>query len=450
MSRQINKEDKENESFSNINRLKSPSDNVLIELNQINARNEDLSFINTPKRMKTITGNALSSRPRIEQKSEIGDDALNLFKALLKGCTHTIDFINHGQADEFPLMSGLMVEKMGYIATPLTDAQVQQIMDLQNNSGERNSDKYEISGKFLKTLNPSWNANLNKLAEKIAKEMGIVNEIICVVLDKMVVYRRGNKIVHLNEVESAYNIDDQSLCKFANIELKLPSVFKGGEILAQYKDFKQKYDLGTNPLFSIKYAARDPRVNVNINPIVDGYRLTLEYSLYCQVNSRPSVNLDENFSRIEKMSNFLMTISQCLKKVWVLLENQYDTQSLLSKGPRNEFKADDLHRFNLLGIANNRLPQDKQFIFLVAHLERCLCYDDGDFRVSWGSSQNGGYDKSDGEDSVNSDFDLTENGRRVMEDDFEVNELIDKWEISHKRIRVTEGQISFFGKSMRY
>ena len=45
--------------------------------------------------------------------------------------------------------------------------------------------------------------------------------------------------------------------------------------------------------------------------------------------------------------------------------------------------------------------------------------------MSWGSSQNGGYDKSDGEDSVNSDFDFTEKGRCVMEDDFEVNELID-------------------------
>jgi hypothetical protein len=166
------------------------------------------------KARRNLFDEGLQESPK-ESKSVI----LKRFNKLLKNPSPVVDFFIHGQANELPLMTGLSLENIGYISTPLAENQVQQISRIYFKNKEENT----IDKAFLQIKNPLWHINLNKLVNKIANEMGVKDKIVHTKLEKLVVYKKGTK----SNKSCEAILQDQSLEKFANLELNLPSDFSG-------------------------------------------------------------------------------------------------------------------------------------------------------------------------------------------------------------------------------
>jgi hypothetical protein len=116
-------------------------------------------------------------------------------------------------------MTGLSLEKIGYISTPLSENQVQQISKIYF----KNKEETAIDKAFLQIKNPLWHTSLNKLVNKIANEMGVKDKIIQTKLEKLVVYKKGTK----SDKSCEAVLHDQSLEKFAYLDLNLPSDYTG-------------------------------------------------------------------------------------------------------------------------------------------------------------------------------------------------------------------------------
>jgi hypothetical protein len=187
MSKRKNDENKENEL------------SVLKDSSAKKARRNDEGLQESPKESKSVI--------------------LKRFNKLLKNPSPVVDFFIHGQANELPLMTGLSLENIGYISTPLAENQFQQISRIYFKNKEENT----IDKAFLQIKNPLWHINLNKLANKIANEMGVKDKIVHTKLEKLVVYKKGTK----SNKSCEAILQDQSLEKFANLELNLPSDFSG-------------------------------------------------------------------------------------------------------------------------------------------------------------------------------------------------------------------------------
>ena len=201
--------------------------------------------------------------------------------------------------------------------------------------------------------------------------------------------------------------------------------------MANYKNYQHMIDFNqteqNNSLYSISYVAYDPEVTVTTKEITDGYKLMLKYSLYCKKQSPSKIHSDtERISQIEKMFGCLNKFKEFQIETSILLEHQYDTDSLLSNG-FNALRGNDFARVNLVKIANNHLNVEDQFILMVANLGRKIAYDNTDFlEYKYGSDRS--FDEPETEETISSDHDFDNDipdGDGVLWDEMEVNAWID-------------------------
>jgi hypothetical protein len=182
-----------------------------------------------------------------------------------------------------------------------------------------------------------------------------------------------------------------------------------------------------NSLYSISYVAYDPEVTVTTKEITNGYKLTLKYSLYFKKQSPLKIASDtERISQIEQMFGCLNKLKEFQIETSILLEHQYDTDSLLSNGV-NALRGNDFARVNQIKIANNHLNLEDQFIFVVANIERKIAYDNTDFHENKYGSQSS-FDDSENEETISSDHDFDNDipdGDGELWDEMEVNVWID-------------------------
>ena len=131
------------------------------------------------------------------------------------------------------------------------------------------------------------------------------------------------------------------------------------------------------------YAAHYADVSHEISKVTSGYRLALIYSL-CWKNGNDlnckNINRKEYKSLVSKMSSYLNVLNDTNDNHYgILLDHSYTDFSLNSLGIKS-LKGVDNERFSLLKHANDRLPEEKQMVFLPTHcnLTNQYYYEGGD------------------------------------------------------------------------
>ena len=247
-----------------------------------------------------------------EEKEEDIDTLLKKFHILLRNSTYVVDYFKCGIADELPLMTGLHIKKLGYISTPLNHFQANQIAVMCNE--KKPCATYELDASFIEIKNPNWHSGLNALAQRIGIDMGVqTNEQVLPVLDYLAMHRTSSNKKEPVARKKLSSKATGKLHKIANLQIQLPSSFKGGKMLVHCGESRRVFDFGqfssdeNGSLYSMQYAAWSPKVNCQTKEVAQGYRLVLNYSLYCKNESSLRRFTQEKVTQIDQMH-------KCLKR----------------------------------------------------------------------------------------------------------------------------------------
>ena len=283
-----------------------------------------------------------------------------------------------GEANELPVMLGLHIKQIGHVSLPLTPNQAESLAKVCKQApyglkydtvyDKTVRDTYQLDPSEIEIKNETWNENLDKLVEKVAKDLGCSGKVKAN-LYKMLLYEKGGHFKKHRDTEKEKGM-------FGTLIIQLPSIYTGGELTVYgYGESKKSFDFGQSTgkaEYSIHYAAHYADLEHEVAEVKSGYRLVLIYNLCWADGNGTCLN---NESLAERMKESLGILNESRFPIAMLLDHKYTEQALKTNGLK-ALKGIDNDRFNLLKHASDMLPLNKQSSFYLICATYFVCADD--------------------------------------------------------------------------
>ncbi|CAD6892240.1 unnamed protein product [Tilletia laevis] len=330
------------------------------------------------------------------EDSDIGEDEGPLFdlgKALASGNSETSEFSFGGSADFLPSAPGLIIEGVGKVALPLVSAQeAEKIVkmceqapfgrgfDTLVDTKVRNS--WQLDPSKIRLTNPGWTEGIQRAAPLIAEKFGVAGTPITLHLYKFLLYKEGGHFAKHRDTEK----EDRM---FATMVVQLPSAHKGGQ-LQVFKDGAKDpviHDFGAaagTAEFQCNYAVHYADAEHAVQPVTEGYRLALVYSVCWPANRKqpaPSLSRDNQAPMIRALAQ----LADDNREFHYYLEHSYTPKSISELGV-GSLKGQDRARVASLRTMNDVLPSHQRFNFYLVHGERQASYygtDQTTYQCEW-------------------------------------------------------------------
>ncbi|KAE8231631.1 hypothetical protein CF326_g3354 [Tilletia indica] len=306
---------------------------------------------------------------------------VDLGKELAAATGEIGDFSFGGSADFLPAVPGLFIEGVGKIVLPLIDEQLAEKIikvceqapfgrgfDTLVDTSVRNS--WQLDPSKVKLQNPRWEAGIESAAPLIAAKFGVAGTPITLHLYKFLLYKVGGHFAKHRDTEK----EDRM---FATMVVQLPSIHKGGH-LQVFKDGAKNaviHDFGAaagTAEYQCNYACHFADAEHAVQPITEGYRLALVYSICWPANTKqppPSLSRDSQ----TPMLRALAELAEEDRDFHYYFEHSY-TQKSISELGIGCLKGQDRARVANLRTANNALPPQQQFTFYLIRGQRATSY----------------------------------------------------------------------------
>ena len=313
-----------------------------------------------------------------EEESELSDDEkieqIQLIKKSLKEKKSSGSPSVGGEAHELNPKINLNVKNFGDIQLPLNETQAEKLIKICKKApfGQKLEtlydpavrDTFQLEPHEIKIKNKDWDKNLNKLVDRVAKELGCKGKVTAN-LYKLLLYKKGCHFKKHRDTEKEKGM-------FGTLVIQLPSIYTGGELVFSEKKSRKIFDFAT-PLAKdsnkIFYAAHYADVEHEILEVKSGYRLALVYNL-CWLKG----NAVNNFSN-DDIASALDKLNRSCDPIALFLDHKYTDNSFLTYG-LGALKGIDNDRYCLLKNASDRLPSHKQLNFFVMCATLKLVTDD--------------------------------------------------------------------------
>ena len=367
------------------------------------------------KKSKTIQNSDDSATSKLSSNNETNPTHLNpnedeikfqnslnqikVIKELIKSLGPTGNSSIGGEANDLPVSLQLHVQNLGEIKLPLRDPQAKELIKAckQAPYGKNYKtlvdktvrDTFQLEPSQIEIKNPEWNAKMNSLVDKVARDLGCAGRVEAR-LYKMLLYQTGSHFKKHTDTEKENGM-------FGTLIIQLPSIYTGGELVVHGKT-KQTYDFGQSThraADSIFYAAHYADLEHEILKVKSGYRLVLIYNL-CWINGNGSSPNDP--SLVEKMAQSLSVLNESINPLAMFLDHKYTAQGFKTNGI-NALKGVDNDRYSLLKNASDKLPEGKQLSFYIARANLKILDED-----TTACSDNEGDDDDDEEDEEEKNF----------------------------------------------
>ncbi|KAE9077265.1 hypothetical protein PF010_g23574 [Phytophthora fragariae] len=198
-----------------------------------------------------------------------------------------------GLADTLPAVSGLFVDGVGTILTPLCAEQAEKLIavckkspfghNLDTKMDENVRKSWQLEANLAQFKNPLWQAGIDKLRKVIADRLGYADVPLECVLYKLLVYGEGGHFVKHQDTEKEDGM-------ITTLVVQPPSVHEGGDLVV-YRDGKPAYrhDFGKadgSAAYAPHYAVHYADAEHALEKVTKGFRLVLVYSICLPVTMR--------------------------------------------------------------------------------------------------------------------------------------------------------------------
>ena len=319
------------------------------------------------------------------------EQELQLFYELIKETRTSGEDSIGGEAPELPFLPGLFVQNYGDVALPLDEMNGERLIktcfqttssvDSDSDSESRNA--FQIEPSAIKINNPNWNSCLIKLVDRVAEGLGCKRKVEAK-LDKLLVYKEKGHF------KNQFDIEKDEPNAFAILIIQLPSKYESGELVINNKDgSKTTYDFGQSTgqaPYIMHFVAHYEDIDYEGVEVRSGYRLALVYSL-CWIDIVENDIITKNRDSVDKMTVCLSRlIRNSKRKIGIILDHRYTPESLRATGIR-ALKGADSDRYNLLRIANSKLPANNQLTFYIVHSSLVIIQSDYNMGCLFGENK---------------------------------------------------------------
>ena len=287
---------------------------------------------------------------------------------------NTGDFACSGYLPELCL-PGLVVENIGHISLPVQDEQAKKIIEVAKKA------PFGLGSKTLvdETVRKTWQLDPNQITIKnehflagvenvvasVKKHLGCDKKTVQANLYKVLLYEKGGHF-------KAHRDTEKEKGMFATMVIQLPSKFEGGKITVRHAGNEKAIEMdGERSAYCCKYAAHYSDCEHEVSEISGGYRLALVYSLCWTARGTPP-SADTGPAKIRKLAKILQTICTGKRNLFTwFLAHKYSKSGLSGSGI-HALKAVDASVARALQQANESLPEDQQYEFYIAEINREL------------------------------------------------------------------------------
>ena len=274
-----------------------------------------------------------------------------------------------GEASELPIAPGIVVKDFGDVSIPIASEQAEELikvckqapfgLNFETLVDTNVRDSYELQPDQIKIKHKSWNKSLDKLVERVAKELGCVGKVKAS-LYKMLLYKQGGHFKKHRDTEKEKGM-------FGTLIIQLPSIYTGGELMVYDNSGAQfKYDFGQAKGKSsnlVHYAAHYADLEHEILEVKSGYRTVLIYNL-CWENGNGTCLSINDAPAVSSLASSLSILNESFVPLALILDHKYTNESFQTNGIK-ALKRSDNQRYNLLKNASDKLPEDKKLSFYV-------------------------------------------------------------------------------------
>ncbi|KAE9264566.1 hypothetical protein PR003_g32760, partial [Phytophthora rubi] len=222
-----------------------------------------------------------------------GAGCTQVSKVLARADEHAGEYSFGGLADTLPAVSGLFVDGVGTIPTPLCAEQAEKLIavckkspfghNLDTKMDENVRKSWQLEANLVQFKNPLWQAGIDKLRKVIADRLGYADVPLECVLYKLLVYGEGGHFVKHQDTEKEDGM-------IATLVVQPPSEHEGGDLVV-YRDGKLAYrhDFGKadgSAAYAPHYAVHYADAEHALEKVTKGFRLVLVYSICLPVTMR--------------------------------------------------------------------------------------------------------------------------------------------------------------------
>jgi len=131
---------------------------------------------------------------------------------------------------------------------------------------------WEIDAEQVTLANPEWLSVLKQVLGTVQSELGLEQQKLEAHLYKLLLYEKGSFFLPHRDAEK---IDGM----VATLVVALPSLHEGGELIVRHEGREVIVDFGPKSKFQTQFAAFYADCEHEIQPVTEGFRLTLVYNL---------------------------------------------------------------------------------------------------------------------------------------------------------------------------
>ncbi|CAD6893297.1 unnamed protein product [Tilletia caries] len=319
-----------------------------------------------------------------EKDPGIGETEGPLFdlgRALAAEDSEPSEFSFGGSADFLPAAPGLFIEGVGKVVLPLIDEQqadkIVKICEPTPSEPELDTivdtsmhSSWQLDSSKVKLQNPGWTSGIHKTLPLIAKKFGVTGTPINLHLHKLLLYKEGGHHAKHRDTER----EDRS---FATMVVQLPSAHKGGQ-LQVFKDSSEDpithnfgAEAGTAE-YQCNYAIHYADVEYAVQPVTEGYRIALVYSVCWPADSTqpaPSLSGDSQAPMLKALAE----LADANRDFHYYFKYSYTLNSITKLGA-SALKRQDRARFANLCTVNATLPAHQRFDFYLVRGQRHVSY----------------------------------------------------------------------------
>ncbi|KAE8979523.1 hypothetical protein PF011_g22817, partial [Phytophthora fragariae] len=298
-----------------------------------------------------------------------------------------------GLADTLPAVSGLFVDGVGTILTPLCAEQAEKLIavckkspfghNLDTKMDENVRKSWQLEANLAQFKNPLWQAGIDKLRKVIADRLGYADVPLECVLYKLLVYGEGGHFVKHQDTEKEDGM-------ITTLVVQPPSVHEGGDLVV-YRDGKPAYrhDFGKadgSAAYAPHYAVHYADAEHALEKVTKGFRRSGVLDLSADDKKDKDGKGGEAKKEEKKDDDKDAVVKDDEDDSFaLLLDHEYTMNSIINLGS-GAFKGIDRARFHALEEANALVAPEKKLRFFIAQLVHDVrYYNDG-----------GGFNKKEG------------------------------------------------------
>jgi predicted 2-oxoglutarate/Fe(II)-dependent dioxygenase YbiX len=304
---------------------------------------------------KTETAIKSESEQEEEEEEEYeGDDPRKDVLELLQEVETPGTFVVAGMCDSRMTMPGLVVDGVGPIGLPLSEALAHAVAARceQAPFGRGSETLVDTTVRNTKQLppeafqiqNPQWDEYVNKLVANVSHDFGVQENLkVEAQLYKMLLYEKGSFFKMHRDSEKVEGM-------FATLVIILPSVYAGGELVVKHTgDVKEFSQQSSDSGFSSQYVSFYADCQHELKEVTAGHRLCLVYNVV-KVGAGPCPSAAENLNVWKSLRAAARAWGTDFdgSKLVIVTDHLYTPAGMKSGGGSANFKGKDAAIVDLL------------------------------------------------------------------------------------------------------